>query len=163
MAASYCWEIFKAHMFWFVTQAITSQPNTVGQLLNISETDHLKCLIIIGTDPYKESKTVDAICSFIGNRWAHCRKEMFSSTKQHPFTSSDPNVAIGGGFVEAIVHPEIPDRQRHIGIMGLAFCGASIKASSIVIPQEVTNSEDVEKIIAQVNPRVFSDAHYLLS
>ena len=66
------------------------------------------------------------------------------------FTSSDPRVAIGGGFVEAIVHPDIPDRQRHSGIMGLAFCGAGIKASSIVIPQEVNNPDEVEKIIMKV-------------
>lgn len=63
---------------------------------------------------------------------------------------SDPNVAIAGGFVEAIVHPNIPDRQRNSGIMGLAFCGAAIKASSVVIPHEVTDPEDVERIICEV-------------
>lgn len=113
--------------------AITSQPNTVGPLLNISETDHLKCLIIIGTDPYKESKAIESICGFV--------------------RSSYPNVAIGGGFVEAIVHPDIPDRQRHSGIMGLAFCGEAVKASSAVIPQDVTNPEDVEKIILEMKQK----------
>merc|ERR1712071_432029 len=116
-----------------VGAAITSQPDIVGRLLNISETDDLKCLIIIGSDPYKESKSIEAICGHIKR--------------------IDPRVAIGGGFVEAIVHPDIPDRQRQSGIMGLAFCGAGIKASSIVIPQEVNNPDEVEKIIMKLKQK----------
>ena len=72
------------------------------------------------------------------------------------YFTRNPSIAIGGGFVEAIIHPDIPDRERSSGIMGLAFCGPLIRASSIVIPQDVTDVDDVEKLIIQVINRTCS-------
>lgn len=60
------------------------------------------------------------------------------------------NVSIGGGFLEAVIHPDVIDGDREYGITGLAFCGADLSASSIVIPPDVTADSDIEKMIIQV-------------
>ena len=61
----------------------------------------------------------------------------------------NPKVAIGGGFLESLIHPDV---QKHVcsGIVGLTFSGVRVRADSIVIPQNITAPLDVEKLIVQV-------------
>jgi hypothetical protein len=65
------------------------------------------------------------------------------------FNNRNPKVAIGGGFLETLIHPDV---QRHVcsGIVGLTFSGARVRADSIVIPQNITAPPEVEKLIVQV-------------
>ena len=52
--------------------------------------------------------------------------------------------------MEAVIHPDVIDGEREIGLMGLAFSGTELRASSVVIPPEVTTEADIEKIILKV-------------
>lgn len=52
--------------------------------------------------------------------------------------------------MEAVIHPDVIDGEREIGLMGLAFSGPEIVASSVVVPPEVTTEADIEKIILKV-------------
>lgn len=52
--------------------------------------------------------------------------------------------------MEAVIHPDVIDGDREYGIMGLAFCGAELRASSVVVPGDVTTDSDIENIIIQV-------------
>lgn len=45
-------------------QAITSQADGVGRLLNIKDDDQVQCLLLLGTDAFKESKCIEAICQY---------------------------------------------------------------------------------------------------
>lgn len=63
---------------------------------------------------------------------------------------TNPDIAIAGGFVEAVIHPDVVDWERDYGFMGLIFSGLDLRASSVVIPPEVTSESDMEKIIIQV-------------
>lgn len=64
-----------------------------------------------------------------------------------------PKVAIGGGFLDSVIHPSIAlhnlDKNKP-ATMGIAFCGSRVLASSMVIPQNVTSSSETEKIIIRV-------------
>ena len=62
----------------------------------------------------------------------------------------NPEVAVGGGFLDAIIHPDVPDREPTCGVLGLAFCGDTVRADSLVIPVSVTTAAEVESRIVQV-------------
>lgn len=68
-------------------------------------------------------------------------------------TRKNQNVAIGGGFVEAAVHPDVVDGDREYGITGLAFCGPNVIANSIIVPPDATTDSDIERVILQVRRR----------
>ena len=63
------------------------------------------------------------------------------------------NVAIGGGFMEAVIHPDVPDFSRDHGILGLVFCGSEVRSNSVLIPYDVTGDTDIERLILQVRTR----------
>lgn len=52
--------------------------------------------------------------------------------------------------MEATIHPDVVDGEREYGITGLAFCGPELRASSVVVPPDVTTDTDIEQIIIQV-------------
>ena len=75
------------------------------------------------------------------------------------FSRVNHNIAIGGGFVEAVIHPNVVDGDRDYGFMGLLFGGADLLASSVVIPPDVTSVSDIEQIIIQVRRHTRLHAH----
>jgi hypothetical protein len=77
------------------------------------------------------------------------------------FNNRNPKVAIGGGFLETLIHPDV---QRHVcsGIVGLTFSGARVRADSIVIPQNITAPPEVEKLIVQVLFELFQSLFCLV-
>ena len=62
-------------------------------------------------------------------------------------------MAIGGGFVEAAIHPDVVDGDREYGITGLVFCGPKVIANSIIVPPDATTDSDIERAILQVRRR----------
>ena len=59
-------------------------------------------------------------------------------------------MAIGGAFLEKFIHPGIRDHKKWRGVLGIAFCGARVRAHSVVVPQKVTEPAEIEKLILQV-------------
>ena len=57
------------------------------------------------------------------------------------------------------MHPDVVDGEREYGFMGLAFGGHNLRASSVVIPPDVTSENDIEKIILQVKTNKQSLPH----
>lgn len=52
--------------------------------------------------------------------------------------------------MEASIHPDVVDGDRDYGVLGLAFCGPELRASSVVVPPDTTTESDIERIIVQV-------------
>ncbi|KAI9554314.1 hypothetical protein GHT06_019586 [Daphnia sinensis] len=117
-----------------VGKAITSQTEEVGRLLNIKDDDQVQCLMLLGTDAYKESKCIEALCRYFQDK-------------------RNQNIAIGGGFVEAAIHPDVVDGDREYGITGLVFCGPRVKANSVIVPPDATSDSDIERILVQLKEK----------
>ena len=51
--------------FIFALQAVISHSEpTLSQLLNMEDTKDIQCLILLGTDYYKESKAMETLCQY---------------------------------------------------------------------------------------------------
>ena len=54
------------------------------------------------------------------------------------------------------------DGDRDYGITGLVFCGTEVRASSVVVPPDVTTDSDIERIIVQVRRLQILEGNALL-